>query len=242
MPLLNWHNPFFHERMFVLNLSSETWAAIIGGFTASVVAGGISYYLQLLEHNRAHKRQITLDKDREENENIEIAQEIFFKIVRMYSNYKNINKHVQKSADDAVKKGIHLWHEMPSIPNLPEKVHLTARELRFILKANSIVKWNKVGDISLIHNGVLDEVTNYNELRNDIRRSLLNITEVDNFEFYANHYLNKNLAPTVELIDSLSNSMKERLPKYVEDSEKLLKDYNDFIKNDLNINSFELTV
>jgi hypothetical protein len=134
-------------------LSGTFWSTLIGAVVGAAMGGLISFVLQ----ERAADRTEGLERAREHDRELALAQTAMVKIIKILSALNLIRSHVHESLELANNHGA--WHQkkmafVKSIGNKLAVIEISADELRTI---------RRLGDDELT-NGVMDLDTIYNDL------------------------------------------------------------------------------
>lgn len=122
-------------------MDSEFWAAVAGAIVGAVAGGGLTWALQWHQDTRQ-----TLERDKA------LARSLIFKLMRIYSDFYGLRKHVEECADRAKKDGLpEGWQSLRPIANLPPQVSFTPDEMSYLLSLKNFDLFNKVISLDVVH-------------------------------------------------------------------------------------------
>ena len=176
----------------------------------------------------------------EDRERIKQAQghSLLFKMVRIYSNFHGMHRHIEEGFEEATKKGLggEPWQFVLPLANPPDYVQFSSEEMGMLLTLKQDDVFNSVAEMDIIHNSLSDAV----KLLNNERRSLTErLTHEEAKGAVLSGTLSKDqmlsLRPRMIEVNGLIESIRSQAERDFNDSRAALDSLHTLLKEKLGL-------
>jgi hypothetical protein len=210
--------------------STEFWSGIIG----AIVGGGISYcgQLKVLRETRIQRRDDHLRVQQA------LGHALLFKLIRIYSNFSIIHRHIENCFEDAAKRGLpgEPWQFVLPLAALAEPVHFSPDEMAMLLGLKNNDVFNMVVSLDANHNHLI-EATRLMGVERRALTQTLNADKVEGATISGTTDRNAYLALRPKMIEvtSLIEHIRRDAKRDTDESFAVLQRLNDVLKQKLGL-------
>jgi hypothetical protein len=221
--------------------SKEFLAAIVGALVGAVSGGLISFLIQLVALRSARKLQLlALDETREQRDQDQLevrkalAHSLLFKLMKIASNNYGLFDHIHSGLsrpDDQPK-----WAMVEPIINLPDRVTFTSEEMSLLMALKESDLLNRVINLDLIHNSLIDAMAAYGIQRMALtdRLSAVSIDDT-HVETHLSPEQAATLAPKMMALDQLVDHLHGRARLDYDEAAQTLNALHSFLDGKLHL-------
>lgn len=207
---------------WVVAISSDAWAAIIGALLGSIVGGVISFLIQKHIIRETKKERAT----ERLNQKKTLAQILIVKAIRLQSNLYQLHLHMEECLallDESIRPSL----VMKSFANLPDRLYFSDEELGLVLSLGDNNVSNTIVLIDHVHNSKLDAFKKMIRLRRELEELLppaQDFDETGRSEIKLDHKQSVKLEPRFIVLDNLIMEVREGLGNDYYEAEQLTSD------------------
>lgn len=140
---------------WMLSMSSDFWAAIVGAVVGSVVAGLIAYLIQQQVLKASAKQHEEEAKERRQA----LGHALLFKMIRIHTDLGLMRMHLDECLGKLETKehaGMEPWQVVLPIVNPAETVHFSTDEMALLLSLKDNDLFNDLSSFDVIHNSTIE--------------------------------------------------------------------------------------
>lgn len=214
--------------------STEFWSAIVG----AVVGGAMAFLAQWIAiYEQRQQRAEDLLKTKQS-----LAIALLLKLMRIHSNFCQMNEHIETSIAEAARHGIEgeLWQAVVPLASVPDQVVYAPEEMSLLLTLGDLDIFNLVVDLDVRHNSLIEALRTMSALRLALNEHL---TEFVSLEMTSGPRLGasptseqmRKVRPKMIELNSLIDGVRALSKENAAASEEAMTRISSLLKNKLDV-------